>query len=335
MDMRKLILSVVAAAALATPALAADLKMVTKAPPPAPEPSPWDLAFGGGLASDYIFRGITQSNHRPSATAYFEPRYNVTKDLQFYVGVSGESISFPNRAAAEIDFYGGFRPTFGALALDFGAWYYDYPGGQCFHNLAIFGLDCVANGALPLNGNVVKANLSFWEVYAKGTYTVNDQLSFGATAWYSPSVLNSGADGTYISGNVKITAPSSALPSGWGLYVSGEAGHWYLGTSDAFYCTQNAAATACALPFPNGVPYKSYTTWNVGFGITKSVFTLDFRYYDTDLNKGDCNTFTSDHTARFDGSFTAINPSGVGSTWCSATFVVAAKFDLTAMTNLK
>ena len=36
------------------------------------------------------------------------------------------------------------------------------------------------------------------------------------------------------------------------------------------------------------------------------MFTLDFRYYDTDLNKGDCNAFTSDHTARFSGDFTAI-----------------------------
>ena len=51
----------------------------------------------------------------PSVAAYFEPRYNVTKDLQLYIGTSGESISFANRAAAEIDVYGGIRPTFGAL----------------------------------------------------------------------------------------------------------------------------------------------------------------------------------------------------------------------------
>ena len=93
--MKKFILSAVAAVALATPALAADMK-VTPVAPPAP-PNPWDVAFGGGITSDYIFRGITQSNHKPSVSAYFEPRYNVTKDLQYYVGISGESISFPNR----------------------------------------------------------------------------------------------------------------------------------------------------------------------------------------------------------------------------------------------
>ena len=82
--------------------------------------------------NDYVFRGITQSNHKPSVAAYFEPRYNVTKDVQLYIGASGESISFPNRAAAEIDIYGGIRPTVGMFAFDFGVWGYLYPGGQCF-----------------------------------------------------------------------------------------------------------------------------------------------------------------------------------------------------------
>jgi uncharacterized protein (TIGR02001 family) len=338
--MRRIILSAVAAVALATPALAADMKVTAPAAPPAP-PNPWDVAFGAGITSDYIFRGITQSNHKPSVAAYFEPRYNVTKDLQYYVGISSESISFPNRAAAEVDIYGGFRPTFGPLALDFGVWYYWYPGGQCFNGSLnpVFGTDCLENAAggfgLPVNGNVIKKNLSFVEGFAKGTFTVNDQVSYSGAVFYSPSVLNSGAPGTFLIGGAKFTAPSSALPEGWGFFISGEAGHWFLGTSDNFYCTQTGAVPGCTPPFPNGIPYKSYTTWDVGFAITRSVFTLDFRYYDSNLNKGDCNAFTSDHTARFTGDFTPINPTGLGSNWCSATFVVTGKFDLTAAANLK
>jgi uncharacterized protein (TIGR02001 family) len=332
--MKKFILSAVAAVALATPALAADMKV--KAAAPAAPYNPWDVAFGAGITSDYIFRGITQSNHKPSVAAYFEPRYNVTKDLQLYAGIAGESISFPNRAAAEIDGFAGIRPTFGPLALDFGAWYYWYPGGQCFNGSLnpVFGTDCLQNGFLPVNFNVIKKDLSFVEGYAKANYTVNDQVSFGGAVYYSPSVLNSGAPGTYVAGGAKFTAPSAAMPEGWGLFLSGEAGHWYLGTSDNFYCTQVNAA-ACTQPYPNGIPYRSYTTWNVGFAITKSVFTLDFRYYDTDMNKGDCNAFTSDHTATFTASFTPINPGGFGSNWCSASFVVTGKFDLTAAANLK
>jgi uncharacterized protein (TIGR02001 family) len=321
--MKKFILTAVAVVALATPALAADMK-VKPAAAEAP-PNPWDVAFGGGIASDYIFRGITQSNHKPSVAAYFEPRYNVTKDLQLYVGMAGESISFPNRAAAEVDAFAGIRPTFGPLALDFGVWYYWYPGGQCFNGSTapVFGLDCLANGYLPINGNVIKRDLSFVEGFTRGTFTVNEQVTLAGAVWYSPSVLNSGAPGTYVSGGAKFTAPSNAMPEGWGFYLS-----------DNFYCTQ-VAVTGCTLPFPNGIPYRSYTTWNVGIGITKSVFTLDLRYFDTDLNKGDCNAFTSDHTARFTGDFTAINPAGFGSNWCGATFVATGKFDLTAMANLK
>ena len=325
--MKKLVLSVVAAAALATPALAADMR-VMKAPPPPPPPSPWDIAFGAGLTSDYIFRGITQSNHNPSVNAFFEPRFNATPYLQYYAGIAGSSISFPNRAAAEIDVYAGIRPTFGPLALDFGGIVYWYPGGSCFNGSVapVFGTDCLENGFLPVNGNVIKKDLTFWEVYARGTYTVSEQVAFAGGVYYSPSVLNSGADGTYASGGAKFTAPSSALPEGWGFYLSGEAGHWFLGTSDNFYAV---------VGYPNGIPYKSYTTWNVGIGITKSVFTLDLRYYDTDLNKGDCNAFTSDQTARFTGDFTAINPGGFGSNWCSATFVATGRFDLTALASLK
>ncbi len=303
--------------------LAADLdrKMPLKAAPVVA--SPWDIAFGAALMSDYNFRGITQSNHKPSVAAYFEPRYNFNDSLQWYVGVAGESISFPNRAAAEIDFYTGIRPTFGKLALDFGFWEYWYPGGQCF-NAAIPG-DCAANGNLPLNGNVIKADLSFWEIYGKATYTVNDQFSFGGSVYWSPSVLNSGADGTFVAGTAKYILPT-VLPNGIGWFISGDVGHWFLGTSDSFYGF---------LPtFPAGIPYKSYTTWDVGVAFTWKQFTLDLRYFDTNLNKGDCNAFTSDHTATGISNVTAINPGGAGSNWCGATFIAKLSVDLTK-DNLK
>ena len=302
--------------------LAADLdkKMPVKAPAMAPM-SPWDIAFGAALMSDYNFRGITQSNHKPSVAAYFEPRYNFNDSLQGYVGVAGESISFPNRAAAEIDFYAGIRPTFGKLALDFGFWEYYYPGGQCFNDPAFFGADCL--GFLP-NGNVIKKDLSFWEVYGKATYTLNDQFSFGGSVFYSPSVLNSGADGTYIAGTAKYVLPT-VLPNGIGWFLSADVGHWFLGTTDSFYGIPTS---------PGGIAFKSYTNWDVGVAFTWKQFTLDLRYFDTDLNKGDCNAFTSDHTASGISNVTSINPTGVGSNWCGATFIAKLSVDLTK-DNLK
>src|SRR3954469_21315170 len=120
--MKKLALLATALTLVSGSVFAADLRVkAVKAPPP-PAFDPWDIAFGSAIMNDYVFRGITQSNHKPSVSVYFEPRYNITKDLQLYVGGAGESISFPNRAAAEIDFYAGVRPTFGAFAFDFGVW---------------------------------------------------------------------------------------------------------------------------------------------------------------------------------------------------------------------
>src|SRR5260221_14745997 len=88
--------------------MAADLdkKMPVKAPAMAPM-SPWDIAFGAALMSDYNFRGITQSNHKPSVAAYFEPRYNFNDSLQGYVVVAGVRISFPHRAATQVELYCG------------------------------------------------------------------------------------------------------------------------------------------------------------------------------------------------------------------------------------
>src|SRR5438270_11355315 len=278
--MKKIVLLATALAMVSAPALAADMSVkAVKAPPP-PAFEPWDLAFGSALMNDYIFRGVTQSNHKPSVAAYFEPRYNLNKDVQLYIGVAGESISFPNRAAAEIDIYGGIRPTFGMFAFDFGAWGYLYPGGQCFNAAAFPGsgipgseVQCILNGNLPnafaatgVPGNVAKRSASFYEVYGKVNITVNDQFQFGVNEYYSPNFLNLGAWGNYASVTAKWTAPSTTFgSSGVGMYISGEFGRQWLGTSDAFYGVTQFAG------FPNftaGIPEPSYNTWNIGIGFT-------------------------------------------------------------------
>ena len=252
-------LAIISGSALTGPALAADMPVKAIAPPPPAPFNPWDFAFGSGIMNDYIFRGITQSDHKPSVAAYFEPRYNVNKDLQLYIGTSAESISFPNRAAAEVDIYGGIRPTFGMFAFDFGVWGYLYPGGQCFGGL-------------------------------NATFPITNSCAFGR--------------------------------------------QWF-GTSDAFYGT--TTGTVFGGPFPNGIAEPSYNTWNIGVGFTYKVFTLDLRYYDTNLSRGNCNAFTSDYstTSFSTANITAINPGGFGSNWCSAVGVAKLSADLTAITNLK
>jgi hypothetical protein len=352
--MKKVVLAATALAMISGSAFAADMPVKAKALPPPPVVSPWDFAFGSALMSDYVFRGITQSNHKPSVAAYFEPRYNVNDKLQLYIGTAGESISFPNRAAAEIDIYGGIRPTVGMFAFDFGVWGYLYPGGQCFgaqgtvpaptNNCGSFnqGIDFgqLGVGGLPINGNFAKKSASFYEGYGKVNVTINDNWAVGFNEYYSPNFLNLGAWGNYASVTAKYTAPATIFgSSGVGLYVSGEFGRQWLGTSDAFYGT--TVGTAFGGPFPLGIPEPSYNTWNIGIGFTYKVFTLDLRYSDTNLSKGDCNAFTSDYsTTNASAAFvTRINPgngaTAFGSNWCGATGIVKFSADLTALTNLK
>jgi uncharacterized protein (TIGR02001 family) len=296
--------SLTAVALMGSSAFAADI--VTKAPKKAPEPtSCFDVAFGGGLQSDYNFRGISQSDKGPGVYGYVEPRCNVTKDIQLYVGVWGWSTKLPTTPTGEFDLYGGVRVTVDKFAFDFGAMYYWYPNET---QLFIDGLGNLTNTVTATPFTV--RDTDFWEVYGKVTYTATDWLSINPYVYYSPDYLRTGANATYAGGIVKVTLPSAWFPSDWGAYVSGEAAHYWIGTFTAF-----------------GAPFDlpDYTTWNVGIGATYKVFTVDVRYYDTDLTKENCQLLTGD-------------PSGFASNsskWCSATVIGKISFDLTLNSNIK
>ena len=100
-----------------------------------------------------------------------------------------------------------------------------------------------------VNGNVLKKDVSFFEVYGKVNYTFNDNFSMGGNDYYTPSFLNSGAWGTYASITGKGIAPEHRFgASGIGMYVSGEFGRQWLGTSDSFYGTARCSRTASTTP---------------------------------------------------------------------------------------
>ena len=156
---------------------------------------------------------------------------------------------------------------------------------------------------------------------------MNDQWPFGIQEWYSPSVLNSGADGWFTTGNRDLHGSDHVVPNGVGMYDL-----WRRRLLGARHQRQRSIAplqpvTVAAAAFPGGVPYQSYWNWDAGLGFTWKAFTLDLRYYDTNLTKAQCNVFTSDQTATFRCvSVTALNPGGLASNWCSATFIAKLSF---------
>ena len=300
--------SVAALTLIGTSAFAADI--VTKAPKKveAAPTSCFDVAFGGGIQSDYNFRGISQTDKGPGVFAYVEPRCNVTKDIQLYVGLWGWSTKLPTAPTGEFDIYGGVRLTFGQITFDFGGMYYWYP-----NETQQFFADPTLLTVSPSNfgfGQFTVKDTDMWEVYGKTTWTATDWLALSGYVYYTPNWLGSGANGTYAGGTVKLTAPSAWFPADWGMYVSGDAAHYWLGNFSAF-----------------GAPFDlpDYTQWNVGLAVTYKIFTFDIRYYDTDLSRQQCFVLTGDTSGLASGQ----------SKWCDATVVAKFSFDLTAMTNLK
>jgi uncharacterized protein (TIGR02001 family) len=243
------ILGAGALALMAGTAVAADMPVYTKAPPPmvgkAPVGSMFKVEYEGWVASDYVFRGTTQSAGGPSAGASATAVWNDA----FYLGIAGAAISWPianglSDPSAEIDLFGGLRWSHGQWSFDAGAIYYYYPKEIPFQS-------------------------DFWEVYLNAEYAVSDQLSVGGSIAYSPDYLKYGIDGTAGALSFTWTVPTSYADLSF--YTSGEIGYVWLGSTSS-----------------GGTYVPDYAHWNLGLGWTWKNITLDLRYYDTDLSGSGC-----------------------------------------------
>ena len=100
------------------------------APAAAPEPD-WVFTGNVGLFSQYVFRGISQTNEKPALQGGFDLGHK----SGFYAGLWGSNISWLSdantnvSASLEVDLYGGYKWAFAPdWTLDLGALYYWYPG---------------------------------------------------------------------------------------------------------------------------------------------------------------------------------------------------------------
>ena len=293
------------AALVALEARAADL-----APAPAPAevkaPVPIDLAFGFRIATDYNFRGISQSNHDPSPQAYAELQLF---DNFLYFGTNYYRVDLPTKPQAEIDLTGGIRPKLGPLTFDFGYTYYYYPDERRLINYFTTVPYTLPDGTAFLAPPFfTPKNTDFLELAAKVSWAINDQWTVGGGVFYAWDWLGTGAPGVYTNATAKWTLPEGAfggLPSGFA--VSGEIGHYSLGRVN---------------PWLGGLNLKDYLYWNAGLSYTWKNFTLDLRYHDTDLNKTECFLNTTDPRGLFTGSGQ--------SNWCGTRFIATLSADFTA-----
>jgi uncharacterized protein (TIGR02001 family) len=289
--MKKTALALAALALTSGSALAADL-LNKKAPAAPVVVSPWDFTVGGGATSNYIFRGISQSNNGPSGNVNAELRYTVNPTWQLYLGSAASSIKLTNQATSpsvEIDAIGGVRATIGNVTVDVGGIYYIYP-----YNVNEAG-----------NNGFWITNPSWYEGYTKISYAVTDALTFGVNAFYTPSYLDFGSNGTYLSATAKYTVGDFAL--------SGEFGRQWLGKCDAQHITATCTGSRTI-----GMP--DYNYWNAGASYSYKFATLDLRYHSTDMSKRECSYITG----------TTLTGGGAGvSKYCGTAVVGTLSFALT------
>lgn len=228
-----------------------------------PPASAWTATSNIGFVSDYYFRGISQSWHKPAVQGGFD----ISHSSGFYAGVWGSNVT-PNTypdANVELDAYAGYNGSISSvegLGYTVGFYGYFYPGGSWKKYRASTGVDSSGvPGALvkqtPQGGrwDTYEANLgvSYKWLSAKASVTLGDW--FGAekkTGW------DGGTSGTtYLELN-------AAYPLPWGgLTLIGHIGHLNVsGKLDKSFSPDgglNLPSTSIS-----GETDPDYTDWKIG-----------------------------------------------------------------------
>lgn len=131
------------AGALALPSVAANAQEL-----------PGELSANVALTTNYVFRGITQTDDGPAIQGGFDYSQGI-----FYIGTWGSSVDFGDDTTMELDVYAGIAPEWNMLAFDFGVIGYFYPdspdlatGSQDF--VEIYGGVSAPAGPFEVGGSV-------------------------------------------------------------------------------------------------------------------------------------------------------------------------------------
>jgi uncharacterized protein (TIGR02001 family) len=257
----------VAAAALlllAGPALADGMRSRAAAPKAA-EPR-CKLSANVALTTEYVFRGFSQTAENPAIQGGFDATCGI-----FYAGLWASNLDWGGDllgndiANIEIDYYLGIKPVTGKITWDLGIIYYSYPGSADLF---------------------VGRDNNYLELKVGGSAEIWKDGTFGVTVFYSPEYQ-------YETNGVWTIETSFAqvLPK-IGIFTP---------TFSALLGYQSGDSTYQAI-FLGGLEDK-YLYWNAGvtFGFADK-WSLDFRYWDTDLPSALCKNQTFQCDERFVGT---------------------------------
>jgi uncharacterized protein (TIGR02001 family) len=154
--------------------------------------SPHTLTGNAGIYSQYIFRGLTQTNKDPA----FQGGLDYSHSSGFYAGTWMSNVSwlrdfggYNGGGSLEMDFYGGYKGTFGGdFGFDVGLLQYYYPGdvipgGTKADTLEMYGalswkwISAKYSYSLDNKTFGVADSRGTWYLDLTGTFPVTDKLS--------------------------------------------------------------------------------------------------------------------------------------------------------------
>jgi uncharacterized protein (TIGR02001 family) len=175
-----------------------------QATPPEPVVAGPVFAFTATAATDYIFRGISQTENGAAVFGSGRVSYD-----NFYAGVGMENVNFHNSTTAEYDLSAGWTPAVNGFRFDFGVVRYGY-------------ID------QPAHTEIDTAEVKAVVLHDFGPVTL------GGAVYYSGNYFGSHRDDVYGEGRVTYRITPK-------LKISGAAGRQSGGASD--HTTWNAGAT--------------------------------------------------------------------------------------------
>jgi len=227
----------------------------------AEEPPASPVVINVTLASDYLFRGISQTQEKHA----IQGGLTYTHDSGFHGSMWGSNINFkpkdkPNpdndNADLELDYGAGYGGKFSnALTWDLSAVYYSYPGSK------------------PQG----HAQYGYWEVLPTAVYDLGSAKITGQFA-YSPDFFGPAKSGMYLMAGLDVP-----LPNDFALNAHlGE--QWLKSDKDLPVSQTFVDANTAYLP-------KSYTEWKLGVSKQISGFGVELAYFSTSLSKDKCQAF--------------------------------------------
>jgi uncharacterized protein (TIGR02001 family) len=187
--MKKALVSAAVAAACSVPfaVMAQAAAPAAPAAPAKPEPE-YTIAGNAGLWTDYRFRGFSQTDYQPA----FQGGIDFTHKSGFYLGNWNSNVNSTlyNGASLEMDFYGGYKATFGDFGLDVGTIYYFYPGTG------------------KTGGVYSGLDAKNWEVYVGGSWgPLSAKYFYSFTDWFglsAPGINSKGSQYLDVTGTFDL-----------------------------------------------------------------------------------------------------------------------------------